>query len=189
MAAYSAKKNRQIVVALALLIGLSGAGLSVTLIVALLAPTGPATDLTGLSIAYDSRANMILGTGVPSRAALGQASDETRASLSRSPANATSWLRLAYIDSELNDGLTADGLEALRRSYAVAPYGPDNTQWRLAFALNHWEQITPELRRRAMEEYKVTQSTAHWRLDGLEDRVSDPAGRVAVALMRASKAR
>lgn len=104
----------------------------------------------------------------------------TRQTLAEKPGEAAAWARLAWIASETGD--TEGVLEALDRSYAVAPYGPDITAWRLRFAYGHWENLTPELRRLASEE--LTMAARHRprvARAALAD-ITDPAGRLAFDL-------
>lgn len=104
----------------------------------------------------------------------------TRQTLADKPGDASAWARLAWIASEAGDAGAM--LEALDRSYSVAPYGPDITAWRLRFAYGRWGELTPELRRLASEELILT---ARYRprvaRAALAD-VADPAGRLAFDL-------
>lgn len=104
----------------------------------------------------------------------------TRQTLAEKPGDATAWARLAWIASETGD--TEAMLEALDRSYAVAPYGPDITAWRLRFAYGRWGILTPELRRLASEELVVTARHRRRVADAALADLTDPAGRLAFDL-------
>jgi hypothetical protein len=104
----------------------------------------------------------------------------TRQTLAEKPGDATAWARLAWIASETGD--TGAMLEALDRSYAVAPYGPDITGWRLRFAYGRWGELTPELRRLASEELTVTARHRGRVANAALADVTDPAGRLAFDL-------
>ena len=104
----------------------------------------------------------------------------TRQTLAEKPGDATAWARLAWIASETGD--TGAMLEALDRSYAVAPYGPDVTGWRLRFAYGHWGELTPELRRLASDELTVTARHRRRVANAALADITDPAGRLAFDL-------
>jgi hypothetical protein len=104
----------------------------------------------------------------------------TRQTLAEKPGDAAAWARLAWIASEAGD--TEAMLEALDRSYAVAPYGPDITGWRLRFAYGRWGVLTPELRRLATEELVVTTRHRQGVADAALADITDPAGRLAFDL-------
>lgn len=111
----------------------------------------------------------------------------TRQTLAVKPGEATAWARLAWIASETGD--TRAMLEALDRSYAVAPFGPDITAWRLRFAYGRWGVLTPELRRLATEELTVTARHRPRLVRAALSDVTDPAGRLAFDLtVRRAKA-
>jgi hypothetical protein len=100
------------------------------------------------------------------------------------PATAAAWLRIAYAETLPGGRLGAEGLHALARSYEVAPLGPEVTAWRIVFAFEHWSQLSPALRARAVEELRVY-------IDGRPDRarrirIIHPTGRLAAALTIAS---
>lgn len=105
---------------------------------------------------------------------------ETTRSLNHAPANPTAWLRLAYLDSLQPRGLGKAGNRALAASYAVAPYGPDDTAWRLRFAFNHWSRIDRSNRLLVLSELRATPSP--YSPVDLQASVTDPAGRLALSL-------
>lgn len=104
----------------------------------------------------------------------------TGRTLATRPGDATAWARLAWIADERGD--RAAMLEALERSYTVAPYGPDITGWRLRFAYGQWAALTPELRRLATEELTVTTRHRRQVADAAFTDLVDPAGRMAFDL-------
>ncbi|WP_309630359.1 hypothetical protein [Brevundimonas sp.] len=143
----------------------------------------PHTDFaaaTGLAPVFERRADALAQSAATDETARARAILETRRSLAQAPANPTAWLRLAYLDSVSPGGLSGAGDRALAASYAVAPYGPDVTDWRLAFAFNHWSVLSDESRKAALDEFVVTSAFKSHR--DLEARVSDPSGRLALAL-------
>ena len=144
-------------------------------------PTSTMGELGGLSWANEARAGALISQPDPSPAVQREASARTRQSLKGDPANATAWLRLAYIDSLKPDGLGTTGLAALSRSYSLAPYGPDDSRWRLEFVFNNWSRMTPELRADALKELEVL--ALHRRYGDFPARIQDPIGRLAATLM------
>jgi hypothetical protein len=104
----------------------------------------------------------------------------TRQTLAERPGDAAAWARLAWIAFEAGD--TGGMLEALDRSYAVAPYGPDITAWRLRFAYGRWGDLTPNLRRLASEELSVTARQRPRVARAALADITDPAGRLAFDL-------
>ena len=104
----------------------------------------------------------------------------TRQTLAEKPGDAASWARLAWIASEAGD--TEAMLEALDRSYTVAPYGPDITAWRLRFAYGRWGELTPELRRLVSEELILTARHRPRVANAVLADITDPVGRLAFDL-------
>lgn len=163
-------------------LGLAGAGLASTVFVAF-ALARPHTEMaraTDLAPVAERRADALARTAPTREADRARAMLETRRSLSQAPANPTAWVRLAYLDSVSEEGLSAGGERALAASYVVAPYGPDVTTWRLSFALNHWSSLSGNTRKAALDELRVTGIyMPHGRL---KRSVSDPSGRLALEL-------
>jgi hypothetical protein len=84
---------------------------------------------------------------------LPQALRDTRSGLALNPYNGVAWLRLAWIESRLSHGkLSAAAVEAVQRSYDVAPYGPQVTAWRISFLLEHWAETPTGLRHQLASE-------------------------------------
>lgn len=163
-------------------IALAGTGFLACLasVIALASPQARWSPLSGLAPAREARAYSLSAPADATPETLMQAALETRASLREAPANATAWLRLAYLDSRDAGGLGPDGNQALARSWAVAPFGPDDTAWRLTFAFNHWAALSPSNRRAALDELRVTQGRAG--TQRLPETVRDPTGRLALLL-------
>lgn len=111
---------------------------------------------------------------------LGAAERLTRQTLAEKPGDGAAWARLAWIAVGAGDAPAM--LEALDRSYAVAPYGPDITAWRLRFAYGRWRELTPELRRLASEELSVTARHRPRVANAALSDITDPAGRLAFEL-------
>ena len=134
----------------------------------------------GLASTFEARASRSAAgaAGNPQIARIAQV--ETMRSLGRAPANPTAWLRLAWLDSLKPAGFGEEGNRALAASYVVSPYGPDDTGWRLTFAFNHWARVDRSNRLLVLEELRATPYP--WSPGDLQSSVSDPAGRLALAL-------
>ncbi|MFN7110032.1 MAG: hypothetical protein ACK4M2_00220 [Brevundimonas sp.] len=101
----------------------------------------------------------------------------------RTPADATPALQIAYLESLRPGPLSAVGAEALRRSYALEPLGPDATSWRLRFVFDHWPAMPADLRRLALAELKAAFPRHGWAMRELPQSVADPSGRMVAVLM------
>lgn len=143
-------------------------------------PTSGLAQASGLVWVHDARAERLLAGPHPSVSAQAEARRQTLLSLRSDPANATAWLRLAYLDSLQPNGLGEAGRKALARSYVVAPYGPDDTEWRLRFAFNHWTALDQDLRKSVLREFEL--AARHGAHRSLPTRLDDPAGRLAATL-------
>lgn len=78
-----------------------------------------------------------------------------RAVIEAVPMTSAAWLRIAYLQTLDGGVLQPSGLDALERSYAIAPYGPDVSLWRIAFIYGRWRQMTPSLRAQAASELQI----------------------------------
>lgn len=138
------------------------------------APTVAVPFLADLGVGAEARADRAAAsTDIPLSAALA----ENRAAIKAAPMSAAPWLRVAYMRSRNDTALDGPALEAIERSYTVAPFGSDVTYWRLNFLYNHWRELTPEIRAEAAKEHFAL-ALDHgylWRADA----VVDPAGRMA----------
>jgi len=169
----------------AIVTGLTGGLVALTLgasalaVFAIAAPDADLAGASGLTSVHEARANAALTSGTPD---LTRAEAETRKSLAQSVAAPTPWLRLAYVEHERAGGFNPAVALAVRRSYDAAPYGPDDTPWRLTFLFDNWQAAGPELRQMALDELRLAKAHNGYALRGLPDSVSDPAGRLAAAL-------
>ena len=106
------------------------------------------------------------------------------AALSQGPTRATAWLDLAYAETLKAGFMNGAAQDALRRSWIFEPFGPDDTEWRIRFAFEHWGELAPDLRQSAMAE-----AWAQWKAGNYHatiaalSNVGDPAGRLAAALL------
>jgi hypothetical protein len=77
---------------------------------------------------------------------LSAAAEANRRIVALAPYDSSARLRVAYIDS-LDGKLGDEGLAALALSYQLLPFDQYVSTWRIGFALNHWGDLTPEIRR------------------------------------------
>lgn len=169
----------------AIVTGLTGGLVALTLggsllaVFAIAAPDSGPAGASGLTSVHEARANAALLNGAPD---LARAEVETRKALGQSVAAPTSWLRLAYIEHQKAGGFSPAVALAVRRSYDAAPYGPDDTPWRLTFLFDNWQAAGPELRKMALDELRLAKAHGGYALRGLPDSISDPDGRLAATL-------
>lgn len=95
-----------------------------------------------LAIGEGRRADQALAATPPD---LRLAESSARRAIALAPYDSTARLKLAYLDV-LDGELGRDGLEALETTYKLLPLDQYVATWRVKFALEHWEQLSPELR-------------------------------------------
>ena len=156
---------------------------AVWLAASLIDPAGPLGASSPLSSVHDARAQRLLGRPAPGPADLKAADAESLTSLAVSPADDSAWLALAYAETVRHGDPGGVALGWLQRSYDVAPFGPDTSLWRVRFALDHWQAMTPDLRREVLDEINAAWRPRRRELVTMVSAVRDPAGRLALALM------
>lgn len=161
------------------MLALAGAtlGLSLALSAAVASPNLTLLSALPLVGPREACADRLARAGQPAASAA-----ESRAALDASPAAASAWLRLAWLDSQGSAGLTPRARDAIERSYAVAPLGPDVSPWRLAFLLDRWRDLPPALRSQALAEMRAMQGRQPEAFHIIATSVHDPAGRLAAAM-------
>lgn len=107
---------------------------------------------------------------------------ETRAALASSPALASGWLRLAYLEVLEHGALTPAAREALDRSYEIAPLGPDVSEPRLRLVFGMWSAMPEEIRSQALAELSAAKFRDKPATYALAQDVRDPAGRLAIGM-------
>lgn len=154
-------------------------------IYALSAPQGAFATMAPLSPVHEARAVQAL-SGARGPAGLDQAEAETRAALAASPALASAWVRLAYIDAVRHGALTATGRQALERSYEISPLGPDVSQSRLRIVFGLWPTMPEAIRDQAFVELTALRRRDWHGAHALVREIRDPAGRLAAGMQLAS---
>ncbi|MFN3523125.1 MAG: hypothetical protein ACK4YQ_12825 [Phenylobacterium sp.] len=121
-------------------------------------PLGGLAAVSPLAGVHDARAaahmKAILGSED-----LDEAEREARMTLAQSPAQASAWVRLAYVETWRHRRVTPEALRNISRSYKVSPLGPDVSRARVKFALEAW----PELPRALQDQALVELETMRWR--------------------------
>ncbi|MFC3069214.1 hypothetical protein [Phenylobacterium soli] len=118
------------------------------------ASLGPVRLLT-LAGGLDRRADAIV-----SQPAISKVDAETAARLSREaigewPYDTEAWLRLAWLDSPQSGALSPTSLANLRKSYDLVAVDRDWGPLRVRLALEHWQGLDPDLRRRVEQEVRL----------------------------------
>ncbi len=86
----------------------------------------------------------------------GRAKQLTILALTRSPARAESWARLAYIEFVDNGKLTEQALLYLDRSFVVEPAGYKQFMlWRLDFLFSNWSQLSRSLQSETLRSFQM----------------------------------
>ena len=97
------------------------------------------------------------------------------------PYDSSARLRVAYIDS-LDGKLDDEGVAALALSYQLLPFDQYVSTWRIGFALHHWGDLTPDIRRAVEAETSAFAQTGRRReLLTVLAAVSSPIGVVPAA--------
>jgi hypothetical protein len=136
-----------------------------------------ANPLKRLGLGAEARAHRAAEDGAVDAAALNQRVLEI------APAAARPWNRKAYLSGR--GGMTPETLDALRRSYTVAPFGPTDSDWRLTYLYENWSDLPVDLRRSARLEHRTLLASGR-RLAVDPARIESPSGRTASALNRAA---
>ncbi len=151
---------------------------STVVAVAVAMPQSPLSDVVDLVPVHEARATLLAASSVESERA--RSRTETERTLRQAPANSTAWLRLAYLDSVSPGGFGDLGNLAFSRSYSVAPYGPDDTVWRLGFAFNHWRALSASNRKLALSELTYVAVRRPSKVEVVKGLVTDPVGFLAL---------
>jgi hypothetical protein len=147
---------------------------ALSLALALTLPQTRLPILAGFGVGAEARANHAAQRDMPAAEAL----KINRASLDAAPMNAAAWMRIAWLKTRNGSSLDAQGLDAIEKSYSVSPYGPDVSVWRMTFLFEHWEQLTPDIRKEVLAE----QSVQPWRQTFDAATITNPSGRLAAQL-------
>lgn len=102
------------------------------------------------------------------------------AKLGMSPFDTGAWLRLSVLEAGgYRAPLNARSAQALENSYRLAPTDVGFSHWRLVYAFNHWEDLSPGLRQSAAAEGRMMVLAGDAVIRALNADITDPAGSLA----------
>lgn len=138
-----------------------------------------------LGAGYDRRAEpLLMGASLLKRSARTQAAQLSRAAIREYPYDTSAWLRLAYVDSIEHGVLSKTGAAHLQRSYDLVAIDSFVGLWRVRFALENSQSLSPDLRGSVRNE-----ASALWKngenqpaLREMASTIRNPAGRLSMAL-------
>lgn len=160
--------------------------LSSAALFALLSPSAPIAFAEN----YDRRAYRML-TAPPTPGRLDGAEAAARKALALSPYSNSARLRLTYIDTVRRGSLGPVGHEHLAKSYDLVPIDHTVAAWRVGFALEHWTEVSPEVRRAVELEARLFARAGSRDADVVSRMrsIQSPEGRLAAALWLRTLAR
>lgn len=138
-----------------------------------------------VAVGYDRRAEPILaGPAVPRPAQRRYAEHLSREAISQFPYDVGAWLRLAYVDYLDHGTLTTTGLSYLKRSYDLIAVDSELGFWRIHFALENSQALSPEVRASVRREVSAIWMNPNHRsaLQQTLRTIQNPAGRLSLAL-------
>jgi hypothetical protein len=140
--------------------------------------------LLAIGAGYDRRANALAASAEASPHDRAIAEELSQAAIGQFPYDIQAWLRLAYLDALQPGGLSPAGLAALQRSYDLVAVDPEMGVWRVHFALEHSQALTPALRRTVHQEADALWKNPQRRqaLIQMVPTISNAAGRLSLAL-------
>jgi hypothetical protein len=145
---------------------------------------GPISVMS-VAAGYDRRAEpMLAGAAIPPPATRRAAAALSRAAIAQFPYDLGAWLRLAYVDYLDHGGLTSAGLFDLKRSYDLISVDSELGFWRVRFALENSQALTPELRASVRREVTAMCQNPNHRAELRQTvpTIHNPAGRLSLAL-------
>jgi hypothetical protein len=138
-----------------------------------------------IAAGYDRQAEPLLrGAALMRPANRARATELSRRAIAQFPYDTSAWLRLAYVDSLDHGGLTPAGVAYLKRSYDLVAIDPFVGLWRIRFALENSQSLSPGLRASVRDE-----ASGLWRngenrepLHEMARSIGNPAGRLSLSL-------
>jgi hypothetical protein len=163
------------------LLPLATLGFAAAALAALTPHSSPVPSPLVLTLGQSHAANAALAATPPDLTAATQASHRA---LAEAPYDSSSRLRLAYLDS-LDGELSDEGLSHLELSYELLPLDQYVSTWRVGFALEYWNVLTPELRKRVETEALTFLQTSRRReMVATLEAITSPAGAVPAVFWR-----
>lgn len=123
--------------------------------------------------------------GRPTPAQLAAAERFARLELRLAPQNASTWCRLAYIQSLRAGRLDAASAQSLRRSYSFAPLEPEVFVWRTEFVFDNWDTAPADVKALALKEVRTFYNmwTHRPKIELMAARITSPSGKLALELV------
>jgi len=141
------------------------------------AMTFPFIDRPAAERAYDS---------LPPNTPLARRGAAAARLLKADPSSARSWAMASYVDWLRHGGrLTPQGMSDFDRSYTMSPLDHDAGPWRINFALENWDRLSPEQRKTVIDEANwlfVRDPTAAADLKARLRTIRNPLGRTMARL-------
>jgi hypothetical protein len=141
--------------------------------------------LLRLAAGYDRRAEALLaGPALLRPKSRQQAATLSQAAIEQYPYDTSAWLRLAYVDALAHGGLTAAGLANIKQSYDLVAVDSYVGLWRVRFALENSQTLTPDVRQSVRNEVSALWRNGENRgpLHEMAGAIGNPAGRLSLAL-------
>ena len=115
-----------------------------------------------------------------------QAAEIIRRELDLRPYDASAWCRMAASQLAISRRLDPQVQDLLQRSYAASAIDVEAFAWRSALIFNHWSEVSPHLRKAAVDEVRAMDGIWETRpqVAKLADAVRDPTGNLALAIIR-----
>jgi hypothetical protein len=123
---------------------------------------------------------------LPDTAPIAEREIAARRLIQADPADSDSWLAVSYVEYLKAGGvMSPQALVDLDHSYAVGFFDRNGGVWRMGFALDNWQALTPKLREAVLTEAKVALKDPVMgpKLRARMQQVRNPAGRLAVLMM------
>jgi hypothetical protein len=105
-----------------------------------------------MAAGYDKASEALLAPAKPTPAALDQAAAASRAALGLYPYDMRAWLSLLYVDYQKTGKFNPQSVFLLQRTYSLVPVDRDYGVWRVQFALEHFQQLPPDVKVNVREE-------------------------------------
>ena len=105
-----------------------------------------------MAAGYDKSAEALLTPARPTPKALDQAAAASRAAIELYPYDMRAWLSLLYVDYQKTGKFNLQSALLLQRTYSLVPVDRDYGVWRVQFALEHFQQLPPDVKVNVREE-------------------------------------
>lgn len=124
---------------------------------------------------------------LPANARAAEREIAARRLIEADPTNPDSWAAISYVEFLKAGAMSPKAIEALDHSYAVSFFDRQGGVWRIGFALEHWRDLPPSLRKDVLTEAQVAAKDPVLapKLKARLQQVQSPEGRLAAFLILA----